>query len=122
MATQELNMKDNYRIDQQFAIDLVLRSNEDSNNFQKIRNVATRLIKEDSKKEVFVKEVLDMDKTFVNNIMTSREPLLRKQVNDYINILETKKSVKTQVKDSQIEKLFSKKLDIDDLINEIWNS
>ena len=105
---KQLNMHDNYKIDHLVAIDLVVRSNQDNHNFQKIRTVATRLIKQDNKKEVFVKELLNMDRKFVNNIILTRELELKKQVQDYINLVETKTSVKTSVKDSQIEKLFSK--------------
>ena len=80
-------------------------------------------------KEVFVNEILDMDKRFVEKFsdIVEKSPqtkriILKKRVNNYLNLVKNKKPVKIEIKEKQIESLFNKKIDIDSLIEEIWGS
>jgi len=95
---------------------LILRKSKDIVNFNKIVNM-TRTIKIDANKEIFINEILRMDKTFVNEYSKRAND---NQTNEYISIIKNKTPINIDIKDTQISNLFNQKIDIDKFIEQIW--
>ena len=94
---------------------------KDNGNFQEITSITLKYVKSDMNKEIFVNEILVMDKRFIEKISSSRgdeEFALQNQISEYINNIN--KTVKMEIKDAQIENLFNKNYDIKNFIEQIW--
>jgi len=98
---------------------------EDYRNFEKISLLTTKYIEIESNKEVFVNEISNMDKSFVerfyNKAEKSQKIEVKKQINNYINLVKNNKTVDVNIENNDIEKFFNDEIDIDVLIDKIWN-
>lgn len=92
---------------------------DDPESFKEITNI-TRVIADSNDKETMANELAQMNPVFVRKFSRSR--VVRKQVQDYVSFVKNSENLKARVQERQIEKLFSKEMDIDKLIEEIWNN
>ena len=125
---KKLEISDKVEIKDNTVNVLITRKSQDNTNFEKLTKLATAIV-EDNDKEVFVDEVITMDKYFIEELSDRVEKSseieqikIKKQVENYIDIVKNKEQVKVEIKETQIEKLFNKELDMDSLIEEIWSS
>ena len=116
---RQFSMKQETRIEDNLVKQLVVRKVTDNNNFNKLVRVV-KYVKDDTKKQIMAKELVEMNKHFVNNLDETRDSELKTQIEDYVDTVQDKKPVKLIVQKNQIQKLFNKELDIDSLIEELW--
>lgn len=125
---ETLKISDEVEIKENTINVLIQRKSQDYANFEKITELTTTIV-EDNNKEAFVDEIITMDKYFIEELSDKVEKIseieqikVKKQVENYLDIVKKKETIKVEVKDKQIEDLFNKKLDIDSLIEKIWNN
>ncbi len=104
---------------------LIKRQSEDSASFQEITNTTNELVDDSVEKQLFVDEVVSMNKNFVSKFseaVKEQRPTIKKQVKEYIKTVKEQTPAKVELKSEQIQNLFSGKLDIDSLMEQLWNS
>lgn len=104
--------------DKELVKDLVERKEKDSDNFNDILSIAVKM--DMANREDAVREVMNMDREFVNSFSKVNDTALNSQVNDYLTVVEA--PVKFQIRENYILNFFGKKVDIDGLIDSIWDS
>lgn len=109
----------NLIVDNNFMNDLIDRKIEDNKSFQSVSTL-TKLVRED-KKEIIAKEMLRMNKNFLNEFIISDENKTN-QLIDYSYYLYNAKSIQVQIIDKNINSLFAKDIDLDSFISNIWDN
>ena len=115
-----MKLDDNYRLDKALTVQLMVRKESDEDNFNKIARV-TNVLKQDNKKEILAKEIIQMDREFINRISDLEEDELTIQLDEYIDIVENNKPVRVNLEENNIIDLFSKDIDLDSFINQLWS-
>ncbi len=104
--------------DRELVKNLVERKEEDNENFNNIVSIAVKMDMEN--REDAVREVMNMDRGFVNSFSKVNDTALNSQVNDYLTVVEA--PVEFKIRENYILSFFGKKVDIDGLIDSIWDS
>ena len=120
-----LKLTNDERISDETVQKLIRRQTEDSVSFQEITNTTNELLEDSTEKQIFVDEVINMNKQFVNKFaeaVKEQRPKIKQQVKDYIKTLKEQKTAKVELKTEQIQCLFSGKVNIDSLMEQLWNS
>lgn len=121
----QLHIKENYNLKSRVLEKLITKKNSDIDNFNNIIKITSENIKDNKKKEIFVEEMIDMDKNFISkfvnpNIINNNN--VKKQVNDFISTLENPNIVNNIIINDQMKlDIFSKNKNFDDIISEIFN-
>ncbi len=103
---------------------LIKSRSEDYDNFKRITSIVTESVKTDNDKEILSNELARMDNNFIKEFQRRFEiskPEVKRQIDDYLNLVKSEETVKVEIKSKQIEDLFSQKMDIDSFIDEIWD-
>lgn len=124
---ESLNLRENVSIKKVIVRKLIQKKVEDRQNFNDIIELTNEVSEITQEKITVVEEITEMDKDFIRKIklkarIVKEKQKIKKQIREYIQHIKTKQRVKIIIQREKIKKLYNKELDMDQLIEEIWNS